>query len=213
VMGTWPSYYNEVNYRPMRPVESVSYTDIRGSKEGSRWPWSDKVDVNSFLGKLRVKTGLWQLDLPTEAQWERACRAYSSTPFPGFSWGLDSADARVVLELDGYARYVVNNSDTSRNVDPVKGGTAIVGSYQANLFGLYDMLGNVAEWCMDFYGDYPGTAALDPEGADISATRVLRGGGYKSYPAKLRSAARDKGSPTSGMRSDAGFRIAMWLPF
>ena len=69
VMGVWPSYFYNASYRDSRPVERVSYDDIRGSGVGSGWPASSAVDTESFLGRLRTKTGL-DFDLPTEAQWE-----------------------------------------------------------------------------------------------------------------------------------------------
>jgi formylglycine-generating enzyme required for sulfatase activity len=70
VMSNWPSCFNNIDVREVRPVEQVSYNDIRGSTTGAGWPVNSNVDATSFMGKLRQKTGIEAFDLPTEAQWE-----------------------------------------------------------------------------------------------------------------------------------------------
>ena len=70
VMGNWPSYFSNTTYYQTRPVEQVTYSDIRGYSAGTHWPANDAVDAESFMGRLRAKTGLATLDLPTESQWE-----------------------------------------------------------------------------------------------------------------------------------------------
>jgi formylglycine-generating enzyme required for sulfatase activity len=108
--------------------------------------------------------------LPTEAEWEYACRAGTQT---AFSTGYDLTEAN-------YGRLV--------------GWTTPVGSYQANAFGVYDMHGNVAEWCNDWYGTYGGTVT-DPVGGWAGGSRVIRGGDWALYLEDCRSARRSSNVP------------------
>lgn len=213
VMGTWPSYFSKPEYRPMRPVDSVSFYNIRGSAKGRLWPKGGQTDPNSFLGILRAKTGLTELELPTEAQWELACRAGTTTPFSCVSDQAPAVETHKVTNLDLYARYKPVNFSSDKNADPAKGGTAIVGSFYKNNFGLYDMHGNVSELCLDLFGDYPEISATDPKGASSGTMRVIRGGSINSYAHQCRSAARDSVSQSSNLRKDVGFRLSFWLPF
>jgi len=161
VMGNRPSgFSNEDGYAP-RPVERVSYDDMRGASVGSGWPASSDVDSGSFLGVLRQKTGL-DFDLPTEAQWEYACRAGTTTD-------LNSG------------KNLVNKSGEDANMNEVglyawnaNSETVKVGSYQPNAWGLYDMHGNVFESCLDWHGTL--SYGEDPKGAVSGSCRVLRGG-------------------------------------
>jgi hypothetical protein len=133
VTGSNPSYYRG----DMRPVESVSWNAVRGDSSTYNWPSSENVDSSTFMGRIQARTGL-NFDLPTEAQWECACRAGTTSKYNnGGSWDSD-------LKLLG--RYDGNLSDG-------KGGYSdhtTVGSYQPNAWGLYDMHGNVWEWCLDW---------------------------------------------------------------
>ena len=151
----------------MRPVENLSFDTIRGSTEGAQWPTSSVVDRASFLGRLRDRTGL-DFDLPTEAQWEYACRAGSTSDYN--NGGNSEEDIRQL------GRYANNQSDG-------KGGYSsnytTVGSYLPNAFGLYDMHGNVFEWCLDWYGDLS-EGGYDPVGPLSGTCRVLRGGSWYS---------------------------------
>ena len=165
VMGDNPSYYDGVN----RPVENVSWNDIQ--------------DFESALdGAFR---------LPSESEWEYACRAGTTTRF---YWGDDGN----YNDIDRYAVYSSN--------DP--GGTANVGTKLPNSWGLYDMSGNVWEWCEDWYhSDYTnapsdGSAWLSPSGS----YRVYRGGSWGNYAGICRSAFRDYSGP-SGRRRSLGFRL------
>ena len=199
VMGDNPSYYKGGN----RPVEYVSYNMIRGTgtEAGAGWPtYGHAVDTTSFMGKLQSKTGL-AFDLPTEAQWEYACRAGTTTALNSDMnltnlFGRDAA-------TDDVGRYAFNINDG-------KGGCSThtkVGSYEPNLYGLFDMHGNVWEWCLDWYGDYGTAATANPSGADLGWLRLLRGGGWDSYATNCRSACR--GYYYSSYYDESnGFRVA-----
>ena len=195
VMGNKPSYFNNATYYQTRPVEQVSYYDIRENPANSDdpavdWPNNSAVNATSFMGRLRAKTGK-AFDLPTESQWEYACRAGTTTALnSGYNLTSTSSDARMAE----VGRYWYNGgSSCSRNVD-TSGATAKAGSYQPNEWGLYDMHGNVWEWCLDWYGTYPGTVS-DPKGASSGSNRVFRGGGWCYIAYGCRSAYRINFSP------------------
>ena len=192
--GSNPSYYQG----DTRPVECVSYNDIRGTEEGAGWPsGGHEVDAESFLGKLRSKTGL-AFDLPTEAQWEYACRAGTTT---ALNSGKNLTETLVCPNMAEVGRYWYNRSDG-------RGGYnehTKVGSYLPNAWGLYDMHGNVYEWCLDWYGNYPMSAVTDPQGSPAGSVRVLRGGRWYSGARGCRSAHRDYYYP-SYCSNRIGFR-------
>jgi formylglycine-generating enzyme required for sulfatase activity len=114
--------------------------------------------------------------LPTESEWEYACRAGSTTEF---CYGDDPAD----LE-----KYAWINGNSQRTTHPV-------GEKLPNAWGLHDMHGNVSEWCFDWYGDYPSTPVTDPQGPETGDKRVLRGGGWFFEQSRARSAFRDAYGP------------------
>ena len=183
-----------------RPVDSVSYQMIRGSDLGAKWPASADVDPDSFLGKLRAKTGRRRLDLPTEAQWEYACRAGSTGAFCNGA-GIDP-DA--TPSIRAIARFAGN-----RNDDKGRSNHTAVGSYEPNAWGLYDMHGNVWEWCLDNGMDYTAEAITNPGGkSDDFSSRMLRGGGFGTQPASCRSAHREPQSP-DWTRDNCGFRLTL----
>ena len=205
VMGTWPSYFNNPDYRDARPVERVTYNDIRGASAGDNWPAANTVDAASFMGVLRTKTGK-AFDLPTEAQWEYACRAGTTTALNNGSnltnpYGDDPG-------MDQVGRHWYNGgSGYTQNGDTTV-GTAKVGSYLANVWGLYDMHGNVWEWCLDWYGTYPG-AVIDPRGASSGSIRVMRGGDWDAYPDGCQSAFRTQYFDPDPRNYNNGFRVAL----
>ena len=207
IVGRDPSYYKG----DVRPVDSVRYVDIRGDNEGVQWPMSKGFDENSFLGRMQEITQL-PFDLPTEAQWEYACRAGTTK---AWNSGAESTSKDEDPEMNKLGRYYYNIKDGIGGFEY----TTTVGSYLPNAWGLYDMHGNVREWCLDWYDSYSSDDAIDPEGPNYaknsSNQRVLRGGGkggtssssfYKAN--KSRSAARDYGKQSS-LYEYAGFRLVL----
>ncbi|MBO4544625.1 MAG: formylglycine-generating enzyme family protein, partial [Verrucomicrobia bacterium] len=135
--------------------------------------------------------------LPTEAQWEYACRAGTTT---GLYSGKECTSTRGVCpNVDEIAWYDQNSSSQ----------THVVGQKQPNAWGLYDMAGNVTEWCLDWKGAYPSQAVTDPTGPETGTFRVLRGGDWNNYAQYARSAARNSNLPSSGVTSSIGFRVAL----
>lgn len=193
VMGENPSSYTG----DMRPVENVSYDAIRGSIMGACWPTNSLVDANSFLGKLQSRTGI-SFDLPTETQWEFACRAESESDYNSFMNYTSMNSDTNMLEV---GRYYYNNNDG-------KGGFSqhtVVGSYMPNYWGLYDMHGNVYEWCLDWFGEQEGNK-IDPLGPTSGVHRVLRGGSWFCPAFLCTSAYRYKAKP-SDEDGNSGFRV------
>lgn len=213
VMGAWQGYFGNITNRDSRPVELVSYYVIRENGGfgaiSPHWPQSSQVHSNSFMGRLRAKTGLETLDLPTESQWEYACRAGTVT---ALNSGYDLINATNDAHMAEVGRYRWNHPggySTSSGVS-TSSGTAKVGSYVANAWGLYDMHGNVSEFCLDWYGPYPGTVT-DPPGVSSGTNRVSRGGGWASQASDCRSANRVGSLPYS-QGVDVGLRVAAVLP-
>lgn len=169
------------------PVHYVSYNMIRGSSVGAGWPSSSAVDASSFLGKLRARTGL-DFDLPTEAQWEYACRAGTTTKY---SYG-DSVN-------ESYMWYDGNTSSKSHEV----------GTKSPNPWGLYDMHGNEWEWCLDWYASSL-TGGTDPKGSSSGSYRVLRGGCWDSLASGCVSSIRNYRSPSHEIYY-YGFRLVRTL--
>jgi formylglycine-generating enzyme required for sulfatase activity len=126
----------------------------------------------------------YRFTLPTEAQWEYACRAGTTEPYAG--------------DLDAMAWYYENSNGTPHPV----------GTKQPNAWGLYDMHGNISEWCFDWYGSYPGGVVTDPMGPASGSNHVRRGGCWAIIAECCRSAARDRSS-SDGCTRHLGFRLAL----
>lgn len=147
--------------------------------------WYDAID---FCKKLSDITGKdWTL--PTEAQWEYACRAGTTS---AYYFGND------ISSLDEFAWYEGNSQNTLNPVAQKK----------ANQWGLYDMHGNVLEWCLCSFNEYPSEFTVDPVYVEGGTYRVIRGGGFGNTPSRLRSASRVKFGP-GGWDVDLGFRAIM----
>ena len=180
-----PSYFSGNSH----PVEKISYNAIRGSSDGVNWPASSVVDTSSFMGRLRARTGL-EFDLPTEAQWEYACRAGTATTY---SYG-DSANGN-------YMWYNENSGSQTHEV----------GTKSPNPWGLYDMHGNVWEWCLDWYSNSL-AGGRDPQGPATGSSRRYRGGGFSHTTVGCRSSYRGSGDPASDYDRSGGFRLFRTLP-
>ncbi len=153
VMGSNPSSFKAPNL----PVENVSWEDAQ-----------------AFIAKLNEKKILppgWEFALPTEAQWEYACRAGEKGPYSGGS-------------LDVVGWYSKNSGSKTHEV----------GQKKANAWGLYDMHGNVSEWCADWHEDTL-KGGTDPTGPSSGGSRVFRGGSWRDLASGCRAARRNGGSP------------------
>jgi formylglycine-generating enzyme required for sulfatase activity len=178
--------------------------DQKGDHPVVQVSWNDAKAFCDWLSKKSGKTVV----LPTEAQWEYACRAGTKTAYP---WGDNPDDGK------GWAN--CSDQTLKKKIPNQKGWTFFswddgyvftspVPSFKANAFGLYDMNGNAWQWCQDRYGDYEKGAATDPTGADTGGLRVLRGGSWDGDPGNCRSAYRLRDVP--GDRGDSrGFRVAV----
>jgi len=199
VMGDNPSY----GRGDMRPVEEVTYGDIRGTDDGMGWPTHGRVDPDSFLGWLRIRCNL-HCDLPTDAQWEYACRAGTTT---ALNSGKNLTDTGTCPNMSEVGRYSGNQGDG-------RGGYSQhtkVGSYLANRWNLHDMHGNVCEWTLDYYQQHLGLdPATDPVGGSTGSHRVLRGGWWLRQARDCRSAHRHKQTPSSIGTDNIGMRLAVF---
>ena len=219
-----PSYYKNVVDRAMRPVETVSYNEIRSSANHSAnaaYNWPAAPNPNSFLGKLRTKTGI-DFDLPSEAQWEFAARAGNGDTKWGDGSGVLNNDADA--NLNQFGRYMYNGGKVQNGTSYAQpaamcgatNGTAIVGSYAPNSWGIYDTAGNVWEWCLDWFMEsitaYGGNVNINPaapantlSGA-AGTSRVKRGGSWSNAAGYCRPAFRDADVPTN-YSINYGFRV------
>jgi formylglycine-generating enzyme required for sulfatase activity len=174
------------------PIVHVSHTDA-----GALCRWLQKR-----AGADRVT-----FDLPTEAQWEWACRAGSGDRF---WWGPDEDTTGKVANVGDKSLKRVH-PEWPRTIMPMDDGHAFlapVGSYRHNAFGLHDMLGNVWEFCSTRYGPYPKEAVTDPTDGDPKRGFAVRGGGWSNIVADVRCATRNADPPHFG-HSNLGFRVAM----
>ena len=181
VTGVNPSFFTG---NSSRPVEQVSWTDATNYCA---------MLTHRELTASRIQPG-WKFRLPTEAEWEYACRAGTTNRF---YYGDDLTYASLPIHA-----WFADNSG---------GQTMPVGQKPANPWGLFDMGGNVWEWCDDWYGPYPGGSVTDPRSTDPnSGIRVLRGGSWNDEARACRSAYRGADLPDSSF-SFYGFRVVLVL--
>ncbi len=196
-----------------KPVHTVCVGDFYlGKTEVAQKQWEDVVGdnpskfkssnrpvervswhkVQDFIEKLNEKTGR-HYRLPTEAEWEYAARSGGLKE----QWSGTNSET----EIGDYAWY---------NYNSTKDGTHTVAEKKPNGLGLYDMMGNVWEWCSDWYDRdyYESSPAKDPEGPSEGLTCVLRGGGWKSKPEHMRTVDRNDFDPDSKKFANIGFRLA-----
>jgi uncharacterized protein (TIGR02996 family) len=163
--------------------------------------WDDSGAFCAWLGKIDGR----EYRLPSEAEWEHACRAGTTTPF---FFGEDL--------LPGQANYNTRYPYSGGNGERGVGRTTTVGRYPPNAYGLYDLHGNVWEWCSDWYGSdyYDDGRKRDPDGPDNGFGRVLRGGSWCNPARDCRSALRRCGHPVFSRYHDGntGFRLALSMP-
>ncbi len=164
-------------------AETVADWDTSGFPV-ERVNWEEAME---FCQRLSKQEPGWSYTLPTEAQWEYACRAGTSTPF--------HFGEKLTTELANYARHL--------------GRPSAVGSYPPNAFGLFDMHGNVWEWCLDWYGRnyYRKSSSSDPQGPGTGSYRVYRGGSWINSARDCRSSTRSWSSPALRV-VHLGFRLA-----
>ena len=151
-------------------------------------------DAQRFIRKLNQKEGTDQYRLPTEAEWEYACRADSKTALPNGE--MTARQCELDDNLDATAWYCGNSQD---RLHPVA-------KKEPNSWGLYDMLGNVQEWCQDRFGAYPTDEVVDPTGPPKGSHRVMRGGAWFSPARDVRCASRF-GSPPPYRFQHIGVRL------
>jgi formylglycine-generating enzyme required for sulfatase activity len=203
LIGSNPSYFttrdnfgHPISPDLNRPVEQVSW-----------------IDATNYCARLtqqeqtagRLPAG-WVYRLPTESEREYACRAGTTT---AFCYG--SALRSGMANFDALTEYDASVGEINNPNGIYLGRTTTVGSYQPNAWGLYDMHGNVHEWCQDWYGSYPTGSVTDPQGAEsgsYDSSRVVRGGGWFWPGVECRSARRNRFDP-SGKAYTIGFRVVL----
>jgi len=221
--------YSQIDYSASAGVFSVRTKDSRDMADDPmvQVSWCGAVAYCNWRSSQEGKESCynlstWECDfsksgyhLPTEAEWEYAARGGEQNPYYRFPWGdtISHSQANYYAEPVSYP-YDVNptedyHPDWNDGIHPY---TSVVGSFSANGYGLYDMAGNVFEWCNDWYGsDYYDTSDYhNPKGPTSGTARIYRGGSWYYYADECRVAFRDGSSPVNRWRSH-GFRVVLDL--
>jgi formylglycine-generating enzyme required for sulfatase activity len=178
LMGKNPSFFDDDTL----PVDTVA------------WP-----EAMEFCRKLSDKEEGVSYRLPTEAEWEYACRAGTVTPF-------HTGATISTSQANYHGGYTYGNGRKGQYRET----STAAGTFAPNAWSLYDMHGNVWEWCADWFGDYPSSEATDPTGPPEGERRVVRGGCWINFPAVCRSANRGSTVPVS-WNFNFGFRVVRVL--
>lgn len=199
LVNTNPAYFNTNHSFPMdltRPIEQVA--------------WSDATNYCALLTARERAAGrifaTWTYRLPTESEWEFACRAGTTNVFY-----VGSTLTNGMANFDSRYSYVGGTGTVFDTNGVLLNHPVSVGSYPPNPKGLFDMAGNLWEWCSDWYTNYPASPVVDPQGPATGTQRVFRGGTFNSTGQQCRSAERNKVEPTSTLNT-IGFRVVLGPP-
>ena len=212
VMGENPSYFTSssgfTTNNFQRPVDSVNWYEATNYCERLTQKFRSSGQIRSDQ----------EFRLPTEAEWEYACRAGTTTAFNfghalrlsmgNYDWGWEY-DSRI-----GFEEHILDPGRFPPGQPPYSNLTSPVGSYPANALGLHEMHGNVWEWCLDWpFGSYSGGHSFDPKGASEGNVKILRGGGWDALPWHCRSANRSGRNPANKApeyhSQSQGFRVVL----
>lgn len=201
------------------PVQTVSWNDVikwanAASEREGLAPCYKEAGAVVRTGTSSAVTCDWTVNgyrLPTEAEWEVAARGLLTGK--RFPWGDTISQSQANYSASTTYAYDLSGAVNNYHPTYATGGmpyTSPVGSFAANGYGLYDMAGNVTQWCWDWYGTY--TGGIDPRGPATGSNRVLRGGGWFNTASNARSAYRNYSAPTNANNDHRGLRMARGRP-